>query len=252
MDEDSAADRVKGPWSPKEDQMLQKLVQQHGARNWSLISKFIHGRSGKSCRLRWCNQLSPEVERRPFTLEEDKVIVNAHAKYGNKWATIARLLNGRTDSAIKNHWNSTLKRKYLTMMEEDGRIDAVHPAANKFAKLVSTSESYSPSGSDVSDAVLPITSSSSEQQQNLKETPSYQVKLEQPGEETRSIEKDEVSTELTLSLPCDESGELARKCREKTIIFGAELLAVMKEMIRKEVRDYMTEIEKNRGFSFNG
>ncbi|KAF2321032.1 hypothetical protein GH714_033005 [Hevea brasiliensis] len=122
------------------------------------------------------------------------------------------------------------------MMEEDGTIDAVHPAANKFAKLVSTSESYSPSGSDVSDAVLPITSSSSEQQQNLKETPSYQVKLEQPAEETRSIENDEVSTELTLSLPCDESGELARKCREKTIMFGAELLAVMKEMIRKEAQ----------------
>ncbi|XP_057787959.1 transcription factor MYB1-like [Salvia miltiorrhiza] len=64
-----SADRIKGPWSPAEDNHLRELVQQHGARNWSLISKSIQGRSGKSCRLRWCNQLSPEVEHRPFTPE---------------------------------------------------------------------------------------------------------------------------------------------------------------------------------------
>lgn len=63
----ASRDRVKGPWSPEEDAVLSQLVSKFGARNWSLIARGIAGRSGKSCRLRWCNQLDPAVKRKPFT-----------------------------------------------------------------------------------------------------------------------------------------------------------------------------------------
>ena len=72
-----------------------QLVHRYGPKKWTQIAKHLNGRIGKQCRERWHNHLDPNINKSPWTEEEDRLLAQAHEQYGNQWAKIAKLLPGR-------------------------------------------------------------------------------------------------------------------------------------------------------------
>jgi hypothetical protein len=111
------ASNHKSTWTDEEDQTLSQIVANHGSRNWPFIATFLPGRSGKQCRERYKNHLDPIIKKGPFCPEEDRLIIRMVEEHGPKWAFLATLMQGRTDNAIKNRYNSSLRRTH-----EEGRF----------------------------------------------------------------------------------------------------------------------------------
>jgi len=141
---------VKGPWKEEEDNKLVELVEKYGPKDWSTIASHIQGRIGKQCRERWFNHLSPEVRKTNWSPEEDRIIIEAHHRLGNKWTAISKLLDGRPANAIKNHWNSTLLKR---IQDSTGGMPTIR-RERKNSKTKSLSPSYMPNPMNTSTSSL--------------------------------------------------------------------------------------------------
>lgn len=121
----------KGSWTVEEDNILRDKRQEYG-RKWAKIAAHLPGRQGKQCRERYVNHLDPELKKGEWTDDEEAILIALHEHHGNRWANIAKQLPGRSDNDIKNHWYSTIQRKF----QQHGRDKLITAAVQQVNMMV--------------------------------------------------------------------------------------------------------------------
>ena len=94
-------------WTSKEDAILAQWVTQNGVKKGifaRLVREKLPNRTRTQCWKRWHLCLKPGIKKGPFSAEEDKTLMEAYGKLGEKWTEISKRLPGRTVHAIRKRW----------------------------------------------------------------------------------------------------------------------------------------------------
>ncbi|KAH0572951.1 Myb-like DNA-binding domain-containing protein [Spironucleus salmonicida] len=93
-------------FNSKIDSMLLELAQVHEKQSWVEITAVLNQTFALSIRTsqyyqRYFRVLKQGLKKGRWTKDEDKKLIQAYEKYGQKWKLIANEVGGRTDTQIR-------------------------------------------------------------------------------------------------------------------------------------------------------
>lgn len=120
-------------WTPEEDAKLCALIQQHGCSQWAKVAMHFPHRDRKRCRERFVNHLDPQLKQQQrlhdkWTVQEEAQLVELQRTVGNKWATIARRLPGRSPEDVKNQFLARAAKQQLAALSQSPQAAESDPA----------------------------------------------------------------------------------------------------------------------------
>jgi hypothetical protein len=99
-------------FAQQDDEALTRLIASLGTENWTLIAqKMPHEFTGRQCRDRWRNYVSPDLNRLSWTDAEDQGLLQEYGRVGPRWVALGAQFGGRTATSVRNRVFLLLRRK---------------------------------------------------------------------------------------------------------------------------------------------
>lgn len=129
---------IRQKFSESDDEKLLNLVEEHGEDNWKLISKCMGNKTQRQCRERYRNYVNPDINKSPWTVEEEELLLKKHEELGSKWSQLKKYFYKRTDVNIKNHYVGMINRQKILSRSQSR--SCAGKSETKRSEKVSTSD----------------------------------------------------------------------------------------------------------------
>lgn len=112
-----------GRWTEEENALLTTAVETYGTQ-WFQVAKVLHGRTDDQCAKRWRENLDPSISRKPWTKEDDELLMKKYENIGRRWKDLASHFDGRPPVHCRNRVQSLVRarRRAAAAVRKDPQV----------------------------------------------------------------------------------------------------------------------------------
>lgn len=96
--------RMRMKFTEVDDIKLIKIVKEQPQVEWKKVSLLMGKYTPRQCRDRYNNYLSPNVQNKKWSKEEDQLLLEKYSVFGPKWSFLSQFFQNRAAVNIKNHY----------------------------------------------------------------------------------------------------------------------------------------------------